>query len=91
MTLFSLESLRLDPQPERLRPPEFETAEVRERITAELRRLPKREREAVTAYAGVSDESCRELAMRYGISPQTACNWAVAAIKKLRPKLEGCR
>jgi DNA-directed RNA polymerase specialized sigma24 family protein len=89
MTLFSLDSLALEPARED--PTEAEATELRELVDRELRRLPKREREAVSAKAGLSGESCRTVARRYGTSPQTVCNWATAAIVKLRPKLEGCR
>jgi hypothetical protein len=89
MTLFSLESLRLDPAQHR--PPEVEEIEICELVASELVRLPAHERDAITAYARLSHESCRAVARRYGRSPQTICNWASAAIKKLRPKLERCR
>jgi RNA polymerase sigma factor (sigma-70 family) len=89
MTLFSLNCLELDPSSEDQ--PEAEAAELREFVNRELGRLPKHERDALRAYARESGESCRSVARRYGVSPQTASNWVTTARKKLRRRLEGCR
>lgn len=71
-----------------------ESTAEREEIVAivarEFARLPQREKEAVEAYAGVSEDSCRTVARRRRVSTQTVCNWAKAGIAKLRPQLEGC-
>lgn len=89
MRLYLLESLRCD------RPREaqnaVEIAELRECLDQQLRRLPPRERDALEAKARLTEETCRSVARRYGASPQSACNWAACAIKKLRPKLEAHR
>ncbi len=89
MTMYSLNPLRLDSAPEAQH--DVETAELRELIIQEFGRLSRRERDAVSAWARLSGESCRSVARRYGTSPQTVCNWAAAAIKKLRPRLEAFR
>jgi DNA-directed RNA polymerase specialized sigma24 family protein len=86
MKLYSLESLALDPPLATDNTAEIE--ELRECIAEQLRRLSPRERDALSAWARVSGESCRDVAERYGKSPQTVCNWAGSAIRKLRPKLE---
>jgi DNA-directed RNA polymerase specialized sigma24 family protein len=86
MTLYSLESLKVDPA---LEPQtEADTAELRESVATELLRLSPREREAVGAWARISGESCRAVARRHGTSPQTVSNWAASAVEKLRAKLE---
>ena len=86
--VYSLHSIGFDLGTEGL--PEVELNEVRTIIIRELNRLPLREREALAAVAQVSDESCRDLAKRYRKCPQTVCNWASTAARKLRPRLEGC-
>jgi DNA-directed RNA polymerase specialized sigma subunit len=73
--------------------PIAERREIAEIVAEALAPLPQCEREAVEAYAGMSDESCRQVAIRYGVVVQTVCNRAKAAIAKLRPQLaqlEGC-
>jgi DNA-directed RNA polymerase specialized sigma24 family protein len=89
MRLYSLDSLKLDPQLEAEDPAEI--AELRECVVQELERLSPRERDALSAWAQLSGESCRSVAKRYGKSPQTVCNWASAAITRLRPRLEAFR
>jgi len=68
-----------------------EQAETEARINEELAKLPVRYRDAVFAAAKVSEESCRTVARRYGVSPQTVCNWAKHAADQLRPALEDCQ
>jgi DNA-directed RNA polymerase specialized sigma24 family protein len=84
--LSSLHSPGLDPAREASSV--IEGDELREAVARELARLSPGEREAVSAWAGVSGESCRSVARRYGVSPQTVSNWAAAAIERIRPKLE---
>lgn len=85
MTLFSLDSLGFEkPAPDGL---DSDDLELLEGIQRELRNLPLREREAISALAGVSNESCRDVARRYGKCPQTVCNWASNAKRKLKRKL----
>ncbi len=66
----------------------LESFELRDLVARELMRLPQREREAITALAGLSTESCRSVARKHGVSAQTVSNWAKEAQRKLRPKLE---
>ena len=87
MKLYSLQSLRLDPPLDVDDPGEI--AELRECVAQQLERLPARQRDAVSAWTHLSGESCRSVAKRHGVSPQTVCNWAAAAIARLRPALEG--
>lgn len=68
---------------------EIERKEIRQVLERELAALPDRERDALTGLAGVDGVSCRTVARRYGVSPETARNWAAAARKKLAPRLEG--
>jgi hypothetical protein len=89
MRLYSLDSLGLELA--RGAQPEAEITELRERVSRELDLLPRRERDAVSAWAGLSGESCRAVARRYRKRPQTVCNWASAAVKRLRPRLEAYR
>jgi DNA-directed RNA polymerase specialized sigma24 family protein len=67
-----------------------ERREISEIVASALACMPQREREAVRAYSRMSEESCRQVANRHGVSVQTVCNWAKAGITRLRPKLEGC-
>jgi DNA-directed RNA polymerase specialized sigma24 family protein len=81
----SSDRLGREPQPE----VEAARRELRDLVARELAKLPKHERDAVTACMGLSTESYRSLARRHGRSPQTVCNWRDAGLHKLRPKLEG--
>lgn len=65
--------------------------ELRELLAHHLQSLPRRERDALVGLARVDNQSCRSVARRYGVSPQTACNWAKAAIQKLQPHFEAYR
>jgi DNA-directed RNA polymerase sigma subunit (sigma70/sigma32) len=89
MKLCSLESLALEAP--RAAENTAEIAELRECIAEQLRRLSPHEQDALRAWARVSEESCRAVAKRYRTSPQTVCNWAASAMRKLRPKLEAHR
>lgn len=89
MKLYSLDALEMDPGREAQ--PQMETAELREIVARELGRLSQRKRDALSARARLSGESCRSVARRYGTSHQTVCNWAAAAINELRPRLEAFR
>lgn len=66
----------------------LEDEDVRQ-IRDHLAKLPAHERDALEARARLSDRSCRAVAKSYNVSPQTVCNWADAAERKLRPVLEG--
>jgi hypothetical protein len=84
MTLFSLQSVSADPATST----ESDWSEFWCVVERELRLLPSHVREAFEARAHLSEESCRAVARRHGVTPQTACNWAEEANIKLRPKLE---
>lgn len=66
----------------------LERSEVLHRCISEL---PSRERDALTAYAQIGNQTCREVAVRYGKSPQAVYGWAHSACRKLRPLLKGVR
>jgi DNA-directed RNA polymerase specialized sigma24 family protein len=49
--------------------------------------LPANHRDALLAKAGVSTESCRGMARRVSVTPQTICNWATKAAGSVRGQL----
>jgi DNA-directed RNA polymerase specialized sigma24 family protein len=69
----------------------LEIGEIEQIIREQLARLPPHERDAIEARTRMVDRSCRSVAERYGVSPQTVSNWADAAARKLRPELEAFR
>lgn len=56
-------------------------------LAAELERLPAEERDAVKARAGIGEFSCRALAAKTGLCPQTVCTRANKGIRKLQTAL----
>lgn len=87
MNLISLYSLPSEP----LAQSDRSDNELRELLTQHLLALPRRECDALVGAAHINDQSCRSVARRYGVSPQTACNWAKAAAQKLQPHFEAFR
>jgi DNA-directed RNA polymerase sigma subunit (sigma70/sigma32) len=68
----------------------MEAREIAKIVWDSFSRLERREQDALAARAGISGESCRDVAKRYGVCPQTVCNWASNAAYNLRPRLEDC-
>lgn len=87
MKLYSLQACEVEKTVEPSS--EIEGEERRRLLWDALATLPPWERDALVGKAGLEGNSCRAVARRYGVCPQTACNWAAAAAKKLRPLLEG--
>lgn len=87
MRFYSLQALGVEKSDD----PEFqiEREEIKDIMDRELAALPARERDAIIGLAGLYGSSCRSVARQYAVAPQTASNWAAAAGKKLRPRLEG--
>ena len=70
---------------------QLELQELNEALNRRINELPICERDALTAYARIGDQTCREVAARYGKSPQAVYGWAHSACRKLRPLLEAVR
>lgn len=86
MTLYSLDSLAIEP----LDNTRISALEENEILSLVHRELTAIERDSLLALAGVSGESCRAVARRYGVSPQTVCNRATAAKRRLQEKWGAC-
>ena len=89
-TPISIHQLTSEPEPAATYRDVIEAEEITELDWNSFSLLERREQDALAARAGISGESCREVAKRYGKCPQTVCNWASNAACKLRPRLEGC-
>jgi len=61
------------------------------RVRHAIDALPTTHRDALMARVGISTESCRTVAKRNRVTPQTICNWARKAADSIRSELEGSR
>ncbi len=89
-TPISIHELIDEPQLEATFFDAMEAGEISKLVWNSFSLLKRQEQDALAARAGISGESCRDVAKRYRKCPQTVCNWASNAACKLRPRLQGC-
>lgn len=66
---------------------QIEHEEIKKILNSELAALSAQERDALMVRANLDGTTYRSVARHYGVAPQTAWNWAAAAVEKLRPRL----